>query len=98
MFRLLRIIPILLLIVILITVLRSVIGTVMKMFGNIVSGPASASNGAKRPTMQVNGELHRDPVCGTFVAGSTAFQRQDAKQTFYYCSETCRAQHALVSR
>jgi hypothetical protein len=98
MFRLLRIIPILLLIVILITVLRSVIGAVMKMFGNIVSGPASASNGAQRPTMQVSGELHRDPVCGTFVAGSTAFQRQDAKQTFYYCSETCRAQHALVSR
>ena len=106
MFRVFRIIPILLMIVMLITVLRSVIGAVMKLFGNFVSGPASgsgsgangSSNGAKRPTMQVSGELHRDPVCGTFVAGSTAFQRQDANQKFYYCSENCRSQHALVSR
>jgi hypothetical protein len=98
MFRVFRIIPILLIIVMLITILRSVIGVVMKLFGNLVSRPGSTSNGAKRPTMQVSGELHRDPVCGTFVAGSTAYQRRDAKQTFYYCSETCRSQHALVSR
>ena len=102
MFRLFRIIPILLIIVILITVLRSVIGAVMKLFGNIVSGagaaPNGSANGAKRPPIQVSGELHRDPVCGTFVAGSTAFQRQDGGQKFYYCSENCRSQHALVSR
>jgi hypothetical protein len=101
MFRLFRIIPILLIIVMLITILRSVIGVVMKLFGNMVSGPGGASGsatGAKRPPIQVSGELHRDPVCGTFVAGSTAFQRQDAGQTFYYCSENCRSQHALVSR
>jgi|SRR5208283_1535900 len=98
MFRFLRIIPILLMIVMLITILRSVIGVVMKLFGNLVSGPGNAANGAKRPTMQVSGELHRDPICGTFVAESTAFQRQDAKQRFYYCSENCRSQHALVSR
>ena len=99
MFRVFRIIPILLMIVMLITVLRSVIGVVMKLFGNLVSGSGNDSpNGAKRPAMQVSGELHRDPVCGTFVAGSTAFQRQDAKQTFYYCSENCRSQHVLVSR
>jgi hypothetical protein len=102
MFRLFRIIPILLMIVMLITILRSVIGVVMKMFGNLVSAPGNGSNsspnGAKRPTMQVSGELHRDPICGTFVSDSTAFQRQDASQRFYYCSETCRSQHALVSR
>jgi len=102
MFRVFRIIPILLLIVMLITVLRSVIGVVMKLFGNLVSAPGSGANrspnGAKRPTMQVSGELHRVPVCGTFVAESTAFRRQEAKQTFYYCSENCRSQHALVSR
>lgn len=39
MFRIFRIIPILLLIVMLITILRSVIGIVMKMFGNLVRGP-----------------------------------------------------------
>jgi hypothetical protein len=98
MFGLFRIIQTLLLIVILITVLRSVIGVVMKFFGNFVVGSRVSANGAKRPAMQVSGELHRDPICGTFVAESTAFQRQDAKQTFYYCSENCRSQHSLVSR
>ena len=49
---------------------------------------------ATRPT----GELHKDPVCGTYVAESTPFQRRTGVQTFYYCSEACREKHALVAR
>jgi YHS domain-containing protein len=47
-----------------------------------------------RPT----GELHKDPVCGTYVAESAAFRRSAGGQTFYYCSEKCREKHALVAR
>ena len=42
-------------------------------------------------------ELHKDPVCGTYVAESTPFQRHIAGQLFYYCSEGCREKHALVA-
>jgi len=44
------------------------------------------------------GELHKDPVCGTYVAESAAVKKQIGGQTFYYCSEDCRNKHALVSR
>lgn len=44
------------------------------------------------------GELHKDPVCGTYVSESTALKRQVGGQTFYYCSEACREKHALVAR
>ena len=46
---------------------------------------------------QLGGELHKDPVCGTYVAESTPFRRQISGQTFYYCSSDCREKHALVT-
>ena len=47
---------------------------------------------------QIAGELHRDPVCGTFVAESSPYRRGAGQQTFYYCSESCREKHSLVAR
>jgi YHS domain-containing protein len=46
---------------------------------------------------QSTGELHKDPVCGTYVAESTPFRRQISGQTFYYCSGDCKEKHALVA-
>jgi YHS domain-containing protein len=52
---------------------------------------------ANRPS-QATGELHKDPVCGTYVAESTPFRRQISGHTFYYCSGACKDKHALVAR
>jgi YHS domain-containing protein len=60
-------------------------------------GPRPAAKSAA-PGPQAGGELHKDPVCGTYVAESTAFRRQSAGQTFYYCSSDCREKHSLVAR
>lgn len=49
------------------------------------------------PQTQPTGELHKDPVCGTYVAESTPFRRQASGQTFYYCSGDCKEKHALVA-
>ena len=46
---------------------------------------------------QAGGELHKDPVCGTYVPESTAFRRQIRGQAFYYCSDACREKHAMVA-
>ena len=43
------------------------------------------------------GQLHKDPVCGTYVAESTPYRRQVSGDTFYYCSDTCRQAHTPVS-
>ena len=78
----------------------------------LMRGLANSSRGAFRtmktqsrseqrsadPPSHPTGELHKDPVCGTYVAESTPFRRQTGGQTFYYCSEACREKHALVAR
>lgn len=56
------------------------------------AGPGAASSAPK------GNELHKDPVCGTYVAESTQFRRQAGGQTFYYCSANCKEKHALVAR
>jgi hypothetical protein len=91
----------LLLLVLVITVLRSVVGLVTKLFGNFVAGakkPQTRQAGSRKPNIPLSGDLHRDPICGTFVAGTTAFQRQVGSEHFYYCSETCRSQHMLAAK
>ncbi len=56
----------------------------------------SQTGAAQQP--QPTGELHKDPVCGTYVVESTPFRRQVSGQTFYYCSGACKDKHALVAR
>lgn len=80
-------------------VARAVIGSVAKGFGNAA---AAARQGQPQEQPQQReakptGELHKDPVCGTYVAESTAFQRRASGKTFYYCSDACRSKHAIAS-
>ena len=58
--------------------------------------PSESSNTQAAQNPQPTGELHKDPVCGTYVAESTPFRRQSAGTTFYYCSGVCRDKHALA--
>ncbi len=86
---------------------RAILTSVMRGIGNAGRGSfgGGVSNNApdpgpprSAPTPQPTGELHKDPVCGTYVAESTTFRRQVSGQTFYYCSDACREKHALVAR
>lgn len=83
----------LILIIIIVPLLRSVLGSVMKSFGNFVGRPNSVP-AATPAAPRAGGDLHRDPVCGTFVAESTPYERRVGQQTFYYCSAECRDKHA----
>ncbi len=80
-------------------VLNSVLGGISrassKSFGNQPPGKRWAEPQAPG---NLGGDLHKDPVCGTYVAESTALRRQAGGQTFYYCSESCREKHSLVAR
>lgn len=61
-------------------------------------GPAAASASRNSPGPAAGNELHKDPVCGTYVAETTQFRRATGGQTFYYCSAACKEKHALVAR
>ncbi|HET8548693.1 MAG TPA: YHS domain-containing protein [Bryobacteraceae bacterium] len=73
--------------VLIITVLRMVIGRVMR-------GAAQAlrDGGARRPPSSASpgGELKRDPVCGTYVAESASIKRSVSGQVYHFCSPECR--------
>jgi YHS domain-containing protein len=83
-------------------VARAVLTSVMKGIGrassNTFAGVNSQQPRQAQPDPRPTGELHKDPVCGTYVAESAALRRTAGGQTFYYCSEKCREKHALVAR
>jgi YHS domain-containing protein len=56
---------------------------------------AAAANDTGRSSTN---ELHKDPICGTYVAESTPYRRNSSGQVFYYCSTECREKHSLVAR
>jgi YHS domain-containing protein len=93
--RMFRFIGSLLVIVFLITLLRSVIGFVLRVFFNPnVNAQRTASRSAE--PVPLTGELKRDPVCGTYTAAATSIQKTIAGQTYYFCSPQCRDKFAPV--
>src|SRR5215469_8615205 len=80
--------------VLVITLLRSVIGIIMKgvsdLFGpSSSSGSSGGANWPQRPIPTAEA-LKKDPVCGTFIAASSSVQTTINGETFYFCSADCR--------
>jgi YHS domain-containing protein len=87
----LRFIAILLVTVLLISVLRAIIGTVVRGFSELISGGTSTTaSPSRRPDVPVAGELKKDPVCGTFIPAATAMKKTVRGETVYFCSQECR--------
>ena len=79
----------LLLMVVVITLLRSVLGIISK----AVSGQGNRQRPAERPSqaqVPLSGELKKDPVCGTYIATATSIKESVGGQTFHFCSKECR--------
>jgi len=55
---------------------------------------SSAASG----TLHSAGELHQDPVCGTFVPGSSTWKRTVDGQEVYFCSSNCRDKFLVSAR
>ena len=75
--------------VLIISLLRSVIGILSKAAADLFGPPASAPGprAGNPPTAEA---LKKDPVCGTFIAPSTAVRKTVGSQTFFFCSPECR--------
>ena len=81
--------------IVVISVIRSVVGMIAKVFASMISpgAPPTAGPGGATPTPGSAPEvLQKDPVCGTFVAPSTAWQKASGGKTYYFCSTHCRDQ------
>jgi YHS domain-containing protein len=90
-------------IILIVIVARAVLTSVLKGVAKASSTafrsqmPSSNSSGNNSPQTP-GGDLHKDPVCGTYVAESTPFRQHIVGQVFYYCSEACREKHAMAVR
>ena len=78
----------LLIALVVISLLRAVIGVLAKGVGGLFE-PAEA-DGSKSPKQHLDGELKRDPVCGTFVASTASVKKTVGGEVLHFCSADCR--------
>jgi len=87
----------LLLTVVVISVLKSIVGIVLKGVSEAMK-PGSTTPGTPRPSNQVplTGELKKDPVCGTYIAAASSIKETVAGQTIHFCSAQCRDKYVAT--
>ena len=81
-------------------VARAVLTSILRGFSRAATQTFQTQGTQKREPEppRSGGDLHKDPVCGTYVSENTALRRQSGGQTFYYCSQSCYEKHSLVAR
>jgi len=79
-------------IMLVLSVVRSVMGIITKAFTGLSDTSGVRAGASPRPpsSAPTGGELKKDPVCGTFISTTTAFQKYTGGQTYYFCSVECR--------
>jgi YHS domain-containing protein len=75
--------------VVAITILRMVIGTLMRNASQVLRG-GTQPRPARPSAASAGGELKRDPVCGTYVAEAASIKRSIGGQVYHFCSPECR--------
>ncbi len=86
-----RLLTYMLLAVFLITVVRSMVGIILRGFSEMLRSHVGTQSAPRsKPTVPLTGELKKDPVCGTYTAAATSIQQTVQGQTFYFCSAQCR--------
>jgi YHS domain-containing protein len=84
----------LLLTVVVLWVVRSVMGIVLRGFSQAMKpgAPGAAPPNGARPGPQVplSGELKKDPVCGTYISAATSIKEKVGGETLHFCSAQCR--------
>ena len=73
--------------VLIISVLRSVLGVLLKGVQELFR---AGDTQPKNQNVPAGGELKKDPVCGTFISAQTAMQKRVGAATYYFCSVECR--------
>ncbi len=83
-----------LLAIFLISIVRAVIGIILKGFSELISPrqqqQGTAGNVPSGAEVPLSGELKRDPVCGTYTSAATSLKQIVGKETVYFCSPKCR--------
>ncbi len=87
----LRFIFLILTAILLISVIRSVAGVLLKLVAGFLKSPPAVHRPDSVPAV---GELRKDPVCGIYVSTATTLKKTLKGETFYFCSPECRDKFA----
>jgi YHS domain-containing protein len=85
----LRFVGLLLLIVFILSIVRTIASVVKASLRELTSGSRPRANGESSGP-KVIGELKKDPVCGTYISTQTEFRKIVHGETVYFCSASCR--------
>jgi YHS domain-containing protein len=69
---------------------RAVIKTIVKTFGQVMNAPDPAEQPPRAANFPSGGELKKDPVCGTYVSQSAAVTKKFGGELVHFCSPECR--------
>lgn len=75
-------------IVVVISILRSVIGIVLKGLSELLNPGQPDRPSANQ--VPLTGELKKDPACGTYISAATSIRETVGGETLYFCSKQCR--------
>lgn len=89
----------LILTVVVLTVLKSVVGIVLRGFSQAMKPDSTTPGAGPRSSNQVplTGELKKDPVCGTYIATNTSIQEKIGGQVVHFCSTACRDKYVATA-
>ena len=89
----------LILTVVVLTVLKSILGIVLRGVSQAMKPGSAAPGSEPRPSNQVplTGELKKDPVCGTYIATTTSIKEKVGGQVLHFCSTACRDKYVASS-
>ena len=77
--------------VVVISLLRGVIGIILRGLGDLLSPGPNQPDGQRRENkVPLSGDLKKDPACGTYIAAATSIHETVGGETFYFCSKQCR--------
>ena len=63
-------------------------------FMKALLGPGSSpAERTRQSGVPLQGELKRDPVCGTFISTATSVKKTVDGEVVHFCSEECRAKY-----
>jgi YHS domain-containing protein len=86
-----RLIFYLLVTVFLITVVRGVLGVVLRGLSQVLSaGQAPKARPTQPSGVPLSGELKKDPSCGTYISAAASIKQSVGGETYHFCSAECR--------
>lgn len=73
-----------------ISMFRSIVGVISKGFADLVNPPSPSGPRTRTDRVPPVEALKKDPVCGTYIAPSTAVVQMVGGEKVYFCSTACR--------